>query len=259
MASFGEQMRRERELRGVTLPELSNATKIGLRYLQALEDDRFELLPGGIYNRGFVRAVARYLKLDEHHWVNGYARAANEPPEVLAHFVPGPPRPSASRLHPRWSLLFLLVLFGVAAYLVHDLRQQQAAEAAPTRSMVAAQPPPHSNQASAVASPMSARSAPSSNRTEAKAARVADSLHLQIDVVENAWVRVTADGRPHFEGIMKAGDSRSLDATGQIELVTGNASAVVLTLNSETLPPLGSPGERKRVVLTPKDLKPQSN
>ena len=80
MATFGENLRRERELRGVTLLELSNFTKINLRHLQALEADRFNELPGGVFNRGFVRGVARYMKLDEHHWVGEFVRAAHEEP-----------------------------------------------------------------------------------------------------------------------------------------------------------------------------------
>src|SRR3954466_15474556 len=65
MASFGERIKREREMRGVSLEEIAESTKIGKRNLEALETEDFDKLPGGIFNKGFVRAYAKYLGLDE--------------------------------------------------------------------------------------------------------------------------------------------------------------------------------------------------
>jgi cytoskeleton protein RodZ len=269
MGSFGENLRRERELRGATLPEIANATKIAVRYLQALEDDQFDRLPGGIFNRGFVRAVARYLKLDENHWVSEFVRAAHEPPEIQARFAPPrPPQPAAShRAH--WSFALLLVLFGVGAYLIHDLRLQQAAEASIPAARTAApaaasatlpQPEPEAPPpAKPVSQPRPTSPAPlalASSPETVSPVTAAGELRLQIDVVEDAWIQVIVDGVPDYEGLMEAGATRNFHGTRQIELITGNASAVVLTLNSETLAPLGNPGERKKVVLTAKDLRP---
>ena len=59
LSSFGEKLRREREMRGVTLEEIAESTKIGTRSLRALEQEDFEKLPGGIFNKGFVRAYSR--------------------------------------------------------------------------------------------------------------------------------------------------------------------------------------------------------
>ena len=63
MASFGENLRRERELRGVDLRDIADATKISVRFLQALEQDRVDVLPGGIFPRAFVRQYAKELGL----------------------------------------------------------------------------------------------------------------------------------------------------------------------------------------------------
>src|SRR5580698_10627669 len=71
--AFGESLKREREMRGVTLEEISAATRIATRFLQAIENEQWEQLPGGVFNRGFVRAVARYLGLDEDSLVAEYA------------------------------------------------------------------------------------------------------------------------------------------------------------------------------------------
>jgi cytoskeletal protein RodZ len=70
---FGEHLKREREMRGVTLEEISTATRIAPRFLVALENENWEELPGGVFNRGFIRAVARFLGLDEDTLVSEYA------------------------------------------------------------------------------------------------------------------------------------------------------------------------------------------
>lgn len=239
MGSFGENLRRERELRGITLVELSNATRINRKYLVALEDDQFHQLPGGVFNRGFVRAIAGYMKLDEHHWIGEYARAAGEEAEVLARY--SPPRPPAPSSISRrvWSLVVLVAVFGAAAYLVHQVRMQRAAEAAP----------------SALTSVPTVAAPATTTRTALREqSPAATELRLQIDTLKDAQVTVTVDGQPAFQGRMGPGETRTFRAGREIELSTNNAAAVVLTLNGKTLAPLGNPGETKQVTLTAKDL-----
>jgi len=65
MGSFGDRLRREREQRGISLEDVALTTKIRAGLLQALEGEKFDRLPGGIFNKGFVRAYARHLGLDE--------------------------------------------------------------------------------------------------------------------------------------------------------------------------------------------------
>ena len=70
---FGEHLKREREMRGVSLEEVSAATRISTRFLEAMEKDQWERLPGGVFNRGFIRSIARYLGLDEDGLVAEYS------------------------------------------------------------------------------------------------------------------------------------------------------------------------------------------
>ena len=269
MATFGETLRRERELRGITLPELSNATKISLRYLRALESNQFERLPGGVFNRGFVRAVARYLRLDENHWVGEYVRAAHDEPGIVARYAPPVAKPAGSRMGV-WSLAILVVAFGVSAYVVHEIRAQRAADAAQAGALrsspddvQASEKPdalPAPTPATVPATPAPATASPSSSRASAFAAGPdpagPGTLRLQVDVMEDAWLNIQVDGDPAYSGVMHPGESRTFRGVVRIELATGNASAVVLTLNGETLAPLGNPGEVKRITLTAKDLRP---
>jgi cytoskeletal protein RodZ len=267
MATFGETLRRERELRGITLPELSNATKISPRYLRALENNQFDRLPGGIFNRGFVRAVARYLHLDEAHWVGEYVRAAHEEPEIVARYAPPATKPAGGRVGV-WSLAVLLAAFGVSAYVVHEIRAQRAAEAAqPPDSQPSydeARAPdslPAAEEAVAtsensLAAPQTVEALAPSRLSAPAAAPAANELRLQVDVMEDAWLSILVDGEPAYSGTLDRGESRTFLGRDRIELSTGNASAVVLTLNGETLAPLGNPGEVKRITLTAKNLRP---
>jgi cytoskeletal protein RodZ len=70
--SFGAELRRERELRQISLREVAQATKINLRYLEALERNDFAYLPGGLFNRGFVRAYCEHIGVDPEAMVNAY-------------------------------------------------------------------------------------------------------------------------------------------------------------------------------------------
>jgi cytoskeleton protein RodZ len=76
--NFGERLKRERELREVTPNEVVVATRISLRFLEALENEDWDKLPGGIFNRGFVRAIARYLGLDEENLLAEYDLARGD-------------------------------------------------------------------------------------------------------------------------------------------------------------------------------------
>ena len=78
MPSFGEKLKLEREKRKITLEQISASTKIGTRMLQALEEDKFNQLPGGIFNKGFVRAYSRCVGLDEDQTVADYLQASGD-------------------------------------------------------------------------------------------------------------------------------------------------------------------------------------
>jgi cytoskeleton protein RodZ len=78
VGSFGERLRREREMRGISLDEIATATKISARNLRALEEEKFNQLPGGIFNKGFVRAYAKFLGIDQDHMVAEYVSASHD-------------------------------------------------------------------------------------------------------------------------------------------------------------------------------------
>jgi cytoskeletal protein RodZ len=86
VGAFGEKLRKQREQRGIALDAISNTTKISTRMLRALEDEHFDQLPGGVFNKGFVRAYARQVGLDEEEAIADYLAALRES-QVQAHSI----------------------------------------------------------------------------------------------------------------------------------------------------------------------------
>lgn len=78
MSTFGEELRSQRLSRGIALEQITAVTKISLRHLVALEQDRFQLLPGGILSKGIVRGYAGAVGLDARDWTDRFLRASTE-------------------------------------------------------------------------------------------------------------------------------------------------------------------------------------
>jgi cytoskeletal protein RodZ len=78
MSQFGKDLRKERETRGIAIDTITDATKISSRHLVALEEEHFDVLPGGVFNKGIVRGYARVVGLDEDAWVNRFMSAYQE-------------------------------------------------------------------------------------------------------------------------------------------------------------------------------------
>ncbi len=112
--TFGESLKREREMRGVTLDEISAATRIATRFLRAIENEEWDQLPGGVFNRGFVRAVARYLGLDEENIVAEYTLAVGDRPSVPV-WTGRPPLVTPEQPWLAWIIAAVLVLALLAA------------------------------------------------------------------------------------------------------------------------------------------------
>ena len=78
--TLGEKLRQAREERGISISEVAEQTRISSLYLKFIEEDNYKPLPGGIFNKGFVKAYAKYVGLDEQEALQDYARviATNE-------------------------------------------------------------------------------------------------------------------------------------------------------------------------------------
>lgn len=137
MEHFGEELRKERESRGIALKEITEATKISSRHLVALEHEQFRQLPGGVFNKGIVRSYARVVGLDEEAWVGHYLSAYRQSGAISDDDISwfafaenvGKTR-AAQRDRPaerlRWAGVFvLLTVLAVVAYFVYGYVRQR--------------------------------------------------------------------------------------------------------------------------------------
>ena len=269
--TFGEHLKREREMRGVSLEEICAATRIGTRFLEALENEQWDRLPGGVFNRGFVRAVARFLGLDEDNLLAEYALAANDragPAEWGASRSLGKiPEEIGTRRRP-WvlALVLLFVLLAGGWYAWHRYAARRAARASAAGkgqatyqsfgsspgSSGATDP---ANLAGRPVSPEGSAQLSTSVTSFALAGQRPATLELKIEAGKRTVVTVVADGKSVFAGRMAARQSQRFQAQEKFEISVRNASALLLELNGQTLAPLGPPGWPAKATLTRNDLK----
>jgi cytoskeleton protein RodZ len=83
MGSFGEDLRMERISRGIALEDITAVTKISQHHLQALEQNHFRQLPGGILNKGIVRGYATAVGLDQNDWTERFMKAYTASGQIL--------------------------------------------------------------------------------------------------------------------------------------------------------------------------------
>jgi len=169
VATFGTRLRVEREQRGITLDQISRSTKIGTRFLQALEQDRFDQLPGGIFNKGFIRAYARFLGLDEEQAVSDYLTATSpgDPsPAVPETAVPVPVESERARSLP-WGTFAMLLLAIALSFAVWGFYTREPA----TGVKPAVAPAPSSSSTDSISPP--AAVAPSDSQVPSSEPRTA--------------------------------------------------------------------------------------
>lgn len=256
-ARFGEHLRREREMRGVSLEEIAATTRISTRFLEALEQEAWDRLPGGVFNRGFVRTVARYLGLEEESLLAEYSLATGghaapplKPAESLTH-----PSPEARKVS--WiALAAVPVVLALAAGGWFGWRWISArrAELEIAAASLPATPVPPSapsslwtDSADSLAS--SARPAAAPPTSASPWSESGRDLQLKIDAAQDTMLTVTADGQPAFSGALAAGQSRNLSAKTAFTVEATDAGAIRLELNGRALAPIGTSGQPGRITL----------
>jgi cytoskeleton protein RodZ len=270
VGTFGEKLQREREMRGITLEEIAEATKIGTRSLRALEEQDFDKLPGGIFNKGFVRAYAKYLGIDEEQSVADYVEAVDEAQAAgkLARPEVAPPavafeEVSRDPIRVPWELLIGLalvvaVVFAARSYYAKHgwqklARQPVAAE--PARAPAAA---PQQIQPVATM-PVTNPSAPDvRTATTASAPENTPSpevFEVKVRATELSWVEIDADGKRVLSENLAANAERSVRASKEVVIRTGNAGGIEVSQNDKVLPPIGPKHEVRTVTVTAQGIK----
>ena len=282
--SLGADLKRERELRGITLEEIARETKIRASMLGYIEDDRLDRLPAGVFRRSFVRSYARYLGIDEDKPVRECLRvedrleSADNESRVFQ-----PPRPSlGARLKTRAAGARSAALFPSAVALlgaltifyfvetgartdqdwlsvlknvgVAELSQDQASAPAPAsgsnRQSVGVSGPGGRAGLSVLGelAPEPSPETPSG----AGPAPVAEP-RLRIEAREQAWIRVSVGESTLYSGILRSDETRSFSLQRPLRVKLGNPLGTRLWVNDQVFSRLGEPGKTKTIVVSAKN------
>ena len=283
MESFGARLKRERQQRKITLDDISVSTKIGTRFLAALEEEHFDQLPGGIFNKGFVRAYARHLGIDENQAIADFVAASapslpeSPPPDTpvlaaMAVRVPESKRKSRGNDGIPWgvvAVVLLIMAFGFALWGFHSREKSAPSVAVPSpvpaetssaaAQKAAAEPPqPASPKTTAPAAQSPAPESAVAQGTTVPAATTANTgvFLVLIKAREDAWVSITADGKQISQDTLAAPAQKSVEARNQIVIKTGNVGALDISFNGKMLASQGRYNEVKTLTFDSNGLRP---
>jgi cytoskeletal protein RodZ len=251
MSDFGKKFKLARESKNVTVEHIADETRISARFLRAIEKETFDVLPGGVFNRGFIRTYATCVEIDPDEAIAEYENLTNYSAEFDNDEPTGSYEPDSPERHiipiAVGSLVVLIVLLYVFAKNTE----------APTE---AAGPPTPAVQTLARPAPTTR---PAPIRPEAVEAatpgiqetRTGDSVRVQIQVHDATWVSVHVDGLQITDGeILLPGTRRQYTADDMIELTVGNAAGLTLLINNREVPRLGIPGQVRVLTITPYNI-----
>ena len=267
----GAALREAREQRGLSLNRLSQDTKITVTILQAIETNRRDMLPGGIFLRGFVRAYAREIGLNPEDTVRQYLDQFEPVTHVVesakpgtgevraghAPVVSGAEHDEAERRATRiqWIGLVILVI-GVAAY--HTATWWRAPAPPAAHSTPLANAPEIARPSSSGGSPTVATArleAATTGELTAAGPIAGDLLHLDIQAQGLCWLSATVDGTRDVYRLMQPGEQHTIEVHDEAVLHVGDPAAFAFSINGRAGRVLGRLGEAVTVRITPQNYR----
>jgi cytoskeletal protein RodZ len=260
MTNFGTTFKKARESKGISLEQVAKVTRISTRFLAAIENEEFHLLPGGVFNKGFVRSFAETIGLDPEQAAADYERLVSprEPSvDVAAAAPPAAPR-TERHLYPI-AIGILAIAIAIFYILTRDpsSRTPEIPNPAPESKPVIQPdvPPPPPQTPPAVAEPAPTPTA-AAQPEPAPPVQTTQTITLDIEVRETTWIKVTSDGNAVIPGaILEAGTTRKFTAENSISISVGNAAGLSLKINDMPLKPLGKSGQVRSLTITPANMK----
>jgi len=266
MTPLGIDLKKLREEKNVGLDRMAQDTRISIRHLRSLEEGRYQDLPGGMYNRAFLRAYCEYLGTDAQEYLERYraeaGAAAGEVQQPLPQASPCNLAPSRSHPLAVWTAGLLLSVAGL--YFSRDWISAVFSPyfSRPAPTILVDLDHPHGDMMSAHA----AREAPAPLRVSDEAPQAAASQEpaagemaqgkfvLTVEVVDDCWVSLDSDGNRVLVRLLRPGEDHTYAADQGFFLVLGNAAGVHLKVNGMPLKPLGKPGSVVKLAITEQNL-----
>jgi len=246
MNSPGQELKKARESTGVSLEEISNSTRISLKFLTALEEDRLDVFAGEFFLRAILRSYAKSLGLNEEEVLSHYkdALAAKEQ-ERGEKCEPAEPAPRPALFRSVWLYgagAVLLVGILLVAFLLAK-KDKPAAKASDSAAV------PAVRQEQTAALPKVEPEVPLQKPPEDPSMEIALLFH------EETWIQLFADGEAKLNGILFPGQRFTTRARQEIRINLGNAGGLTYTLNGLPGKSFGKRGEvRYNILITPDRL-----
>ena len=240
LEELGSRLRQFRTEQSMPLEEVAARTRIQARLLNAIEEGKLDQLPEPVYIKGFIKRFAEALGLNGTEFASAFPTGSSKPfiRPVWQHLP-------AAQLRPiHLYLVYVLLVIGAVnglSFLVRRSAVQVAYDDYPQRSQEL--PGPNRSQA------MNLQPKSATNKVTEVMKRSQNGKPVQVGVTLKAksWIRVVADGRLEFEGVLPEGTQRTWAAEQKLSVRAGNAGGVLVEFNNETAKEMGAPNEVQEV------------
>jgi cytoskeleton protein RodZ len=228
--SLGRYLKKERELRNISLREVSKNTKVKEHLLKAIEEDQYFSLPSHTYIKGFLLSYAKYLGLDPNDVLLRFEGSLKGKP------VASPEVPSEKRMG--WNMKYLLGIGGIAivglfvSYVLFLHPSKTTKESTSVKPKVEEVLPSPPQIAGTISVPEE------------------QPFSVQLKAVEETWVRIQINGEPDRDMTLKPGESTSHQALKRIHLLVGNAGGLDIIFKGKSLGRFGKSGEVVNLTFT---------
>ena len=262
MLELGTSFRKSRASLNLSIDKIAAETRINPRFLEAIENERFDLLPGGIFNRGFIRAYAVRLGLDPEEAVQGYEKlfrdGDSEPVQQETERVRG----KTTKIPVYYVALAGLLILVVVFYFLtrHKAPPLTAANppVAEPRAIAPSEPSPAEVPAPETIAATGPVSAPTPQAPPAKPAPIPASspsnasVVIELEVREESWFKLSSDGSDVVNSeVLAPGTTRRYTAANSMNVSIGNAAGVALRVNGQPVSSLGRTGQVRNILITP--------
>ena len=291
--TFGRELINARKFKGITLEQISDMTKIQLRYLEAMEAGHWDVLPQP-YMEAFLKAYADVVGMNVPKVMKMFRdlrrqMLAIEAPEEELPSEPSPiqsPTPAPSKKSSAgWIISGLLILTAAAVVLYIILKpdisprfaslneteesfQERNSESAPGGAAIsdsASVPDSLSTSPDSAIIPTdststlldSSRHVEALSRANIAPVEIPVGVNLLARAVQRCWLRAVLDKEETREALLVPGDTLVLRANSEVELLIGNAGGLELELDGELLGVLGPRGRAVTIVINPDGIKSQ--
>ncbi|GHE06927.1 helix-turn-helix domain-containing protein [Streptomyces alanosinicus] len=254
--SVGRALQQARIAAGLTVDDVSSATRVRSAIVHAIEEDDFGPCGGDVYARGHIRTLARAVRLDPVPMITQFdAEHGGRPAPTPAAPLFEAERIRPERRGPNWTAAMvaaIVVVIGFVGFTAvkggdsgSDAKSQVAEGGTPAASKSASTPPKKDKPAQPSTEPSDS----------AIAAAPQDKVTVQVSTPNGrSWISAKDhNGRMLFDGLLKKGESKTFQDSSKINLILGDAGAIELYVNGKKIDDNFQPGAVERLTYTKGD------